>query len=182
MCGYPIGMWPTEPPILSGAGIVLRAPQDADVAAITKACVDPDIARFTRVPEPYSEADARDYLALTRQQWSDRCGAHFAVCDLTGLLGMCSIFGFDQDREQGELGYWMAPWARGRGAAAQAVRLLSDWGHRELGLERIYALIEEVNTASIRVALAAGFHPQDHIESSELKGTLRQWRRYEHCV
>lgn len=173
-------MWPHDPPILSADGITLRAPEDADVASVTKACADPDIARFTRVPEPYTESDARDYIALTRQQWAEHCGAHFAVCDLTGLLGMCSIFHLDEAPERVELGYWMAPWARGRGAAAQAVRLLSEWGHQELGLERIYAMIEEVNSASIRVALAAGFQPLDDIENSELKGTMRQLRRYEH--
>lgn len=173
-------MWPTDPPILSAADITLRALQDADVPAITRACVDPSIARFTRVPEPYTESDARDYLALAGQEWAQHTGAHFAVCDLTGLLGVCSIFRFDEAFEHGELGYWMAPWARGRGAAAQAARLLSEWGHTVLGLDRVYALIEEVNPASIRVALAAGFQREDHVEDGELKGTLRQYRRYEH--
>lgn len=175
-------MWPLDPPILSDAGITLRAPEDTDIIAITHACADPDIARFTRVPEPYEESDAREYLALTRQQWAERSGAHFVVSDLTGLLGVCSIFHLDQTPAQGELGYWMAPWARGRGAAAQAVRLLCDWGHREIGLDRIYAMIEEVNSASIRAAMAAGFQPTADVEHSELKGTMRQLRRYEHRV
>lgn len=173
-------MWPQDPPILSDAGITLRAPDDADVAMITKACADLDIAHFTRVPQPYTEADARDYLALTRQQWAERSGAHFAICDLSGLLGMCSIFHLDEGPDQVELGYWMAPWARGKGAAAQAVRILCDWGHSQLGLERIYALIEDVNLASIRVATAAGFQALDATEDSELKGTMRHLRRYEH--
>lgn len=173
-------MWPEEPPILTESGITLRAPVHADIAAIAKACVDPEIAHYTRVPEPYTEDDARDYLALTQQQWAERSGAHFAVCDLTGLLGMCSIFNLDQDPSDVELGYWMAPWARGRGAAAQAVRMLCEWGHRELELERIHAVIEDVNTASIRVATAAGFQPEAHTQDWELKGTLRRVRRYEH--
>ena len=53
---------------------------------------------------------------MSRQAWADGTGAPFAVCDpATGeLLGSCGLVSIDQDGT-GEIGYWTAPWARGRG-------------------------------------------------------------------
>jgi RimJ/RimL family protein N-acetyltransferase len=47
--------------------------------------------------------------------------------------------------------------ARGRGVATRAVRLLSDWAVRELGLTRVEILVHEDNAPSLRVAEKAGF-------------------------
>jgi RimJ/RimL family protein N-acetyltransferase len=56
----------------------------------------------------------------------------------------------------GEIGYWIAADARGHGYAAEATRLLVDWGFGH-GLQRIRLLSDVRNLASIRTALAAGF-------------------------
>src|SRR5207244_871751 len=42
--------------------LVLRPPCEADVRALVAACQDPEIVRFTRVPSPYTEEHARQYL------------------------------------------------------------------------------------------------------------------------
>ena len=44
---------PLPDPELADDAIRLRAPIAADVPAITAACQDPDIQRFTFVPVPY---------------------------------------------------------------------------------------------------------------------------------
>lgn len=43
----------------------LRPWRDSDIGALVFACQDPEISRWTRVPSPYGESDARAYL-LTR--------------------------------------------------------------------------------------------------------------------
>ena len=70
----------------------------------------------------------------------------------------------DEDRFAGELGYQVVPWARGRGVAAAAARLVRDWGLDELGLERLEIHADADNIGSQRVALALGHAP---------RGTLR---------
>ena len=63
----------------------------------------------------------------------------------------------DRERGCGELGYWIAAAARGRGAARRAVALLRDWAHAELGLSELEILANRDNRPSQLVAERAGF-------------------------
>ena len=64
-------------------------------------------------------------------------GVALAVADAGGrLIGTVGLMEVDRERGYGELGYWTAAPARGRGAASRAVALLRDWAHAELGLCR----------------------------------------------
>jgi RimJ/RimL family protein N-acetyltransferase len=149
--------------------ILLREPTEADVPAITEACQDPEIPRWTRVPAPYTEDDARTWLAMAGE---DR----FVIVDrATGeLLGGVGL----RAPEDGvaEIGYWVKREARGRGVAPRAVRLLSEWGLRERGLARISLMTEPENTASQRVAEKAGYRREGLLRSwMELKGERRDY-------
>jgi RimJ/RimL family protein N-acetyltransferase len=55
-----------ELPDLVDGDLRLRRPTEADVPAITTACQDPDIQRWTRVPSPYREEHARSYVQFSR--------------------------------------------------------------------------------------------------------------------
>jgi RimJ/RimL family protein N-acetyltransferase len=70
------------------------------------------------------------------------------------------------DPEVGEVGFLMAPRARGQGYATAAVREITRWGFDELGLHRVQWRAEVGNEASRRVAQKAGY---------EMEGLLRQW-------
>jgi RimJ/RimL family protein N-acetyltransferase len=152
--------------------IVLREPTADDVPAITAACQDPEIPRWTRVPSPYTEDDARTWLAPTDE---DR----FAIVDReTGeLLGGVGL------RPDGdgvaEIGYWIKREARGRGIAARAVRLISEWGLRERGLARISLITEPENKASQRVAEKAGYRREGLLRAwMVIKGERRDYLMY----
>jgi RimJ/RimL family protein N-acetyltransferase len=85
-------------------------------------------------------------------------GAAYAIADpeTDRLIGGVGFDARPAGRQQAEIGYWVSPWARGRGVASAAVRALSGWafGH---DVARIELLTEWENVASQRVALAAGF-------------------------
>jgi RimJ/RimL family protein N-acetyltransferase len=149
--------------------LLLREPTEEDIPAITEACQDPEIPRWTRVPSPYTEDDARTWLGLTGE---DR----FLIVDRKSgeLLGGVGI---RPDGEgAAEIGYWVKREARGRGIAPRAVRLLSEWGLRERGLARISLMTEPANTASQRVAEKAGYRREGLLRAwMELKGTRRDF-------
>ena len=146
------------PAELASGPTVLRPWRDSDIEAITVACQDPEIARWTRIPENYTESDARAFLLYRYDALVAGATAPFAIVSTEDrLLGSASILRLAWGELRGEVGYWLAPEARGQGHATRAVRLICAWGFESLGLERVdlYAAVE--NRASQLVAERAGF-------------------------
>ena len=138
----------------------IRPWRDSDVSGIVSACQDPEIARWTRVPTPYGEMDARAFLLQRYDAAHAGLLAPFAIVaaeDYSRLLGSISLMRLEWRHARGEVGYWLAPEARGQGHATRAVRLTSGWGFESLGLERIELIAATGNPASQRVAERCGF-------------------------
>jgi RimJ/RimL family protein N-acetyltransferase len=157
-------------PTLRDGDLVLRPKRLTDAEAITAACQDPEIPRWTFVPSPYTRADAEAYLASSAAEEAAGRSANLLAVDAADdrLLGSFSLMELDREPGYGEIGYWVAAEARGRGIATRAVRLLAQWGRDELGLTRIEALPHKDNAASRRVAEKAGFR-----DTGELVGAPR---------
>ena len=159
-------MPPIDPPTLRDGDVTLRPLGDGDVAAMVRACRDPDIPRWTRVPEPYTPEDARRFLAIAAAEAAAGEGVALAIADaedrLVGTLGLMEI---DRATASAEIGYWLAREARGAGAATRAVRLVRDWALRELGLRRLEILAHPANAPSTRVAERAGFARTGEVRS-----------------
>ena len=65
--------------IFSDGVVTLRPFRLEDAPAVAVACRDPDIPRFTNVPDNYSEEDARAFIAGTARP--DRAERSFAIVD-----------------------------------------------------------------------------------------------------
>ena len=146
-------------PLIEGE-TALRPYRDSDLRALVAACQDPEIPRWTRVPSPYGEADARAYLHRRYDEIHAGSAAPYAIVatgDDGRLLGSIALQRFAWENARGEVGYWLAGEARGQGHATRAVRLICRWGFESLGLERIELQAAVGNPASQRVAERAGF-------------------------
>lgn len=149
---------PAEP--LVDGPTALRSWRDADLPALAVVCDDPEIARWTRIPYPYRETDARAYLLTRHDRLHSGAAAPFAIADagdLAALLGSVTLMHFDWDHRRAEVGYWLARHARGQGHTTRAVRLICRFGFERLGLERVELMAGTANSASQRVAERAGF-------------------------
>jgi RimJ/RimL family protein N-acetyltransferase len=147
--------------------VTLRQWREDDAPAVADICQDPEIPRWTNVPSPYTEADAREFIRETLA--CERAEMARAIVDahddtLLGAIGLRL-----PAPGVGEVGYWLAAPARGRGAATRAVRLMCAWAFRQFSLARIQLHTLPGNDASERVAERAGFTRE---------GVLRraQWR------
>ncbi len=150
--------FPAEPPELDAGRVTLRRPEERDVPDYLAACADPDVARWFGVPPGYSEDDARRYLTETvPREWAIGREAVFAVAEGDTCVGTVDLRVRDGDPGLGEVGYLLAPGARGKGYATAAVRAISRWGFAALGLRRIEIRVEDGNEPSRRVAAKAGF-------------------------
>ncbi len=137
---------------------MLRPGGPNDVDTVTEACQDPEIPRWTTVPSPYRREDAEHWLCeIVPGAARDGSGVHLLAFEDERLAGSFSVMEIDRERGYGELGYWVAAEARGRGVATRATRLLHDWAVRELGLTALEILPHRDNAASRRVAERCGY-------------------------
>jgi RimJ/RimL family protein N-acetyltransferase len=157
-----------DPPLRDG-DVLLRPWERRDVPALTAACQDPEIPRWTVVPHGYTERHARDFIGGTVADQAAGRELGLAVVDPEDLLlGAVGLANFDWPDLKGEIGYWIAAPARRRGVGWRATRLLAVWALTQLGLERLELLAHPENDASLRLAERAGFTRE---------GTLRRYRR-----
>ena len=158
------GMEPVE---ITAGRLHLRPWQPSDAPAVHAACQDPDIQRWTSVPVPYDEQDARDYVErLSPEAWAAGTAAMFAVVDATDARLLASVQLERIAAGRAEIGFWCVPAERGRGVLTDATGVLCRWGFSALGLARITWYAEVDNLGSRRVAEKAGF---------TLEGTLRAY-------
>lgn len=119
------------------------------------ACVrDPEVQRFTTDPPTLTAEDVATAIAALVGH-PERVAYLIADAASGRRLGNIALSHADGI---GELSYWVAADARGRGVATHAVQLLTAaaFRHLELGELRLWTHAE--NTASRRVAERAGFH------------------------
>jgi len=136
--------------------ITLRPPEDDDAEWIVRSCRDPENQRWLPLlPHPYERADAEWWLGRCKQAWEDGSAAPFIIVDsATGdRFGTIEI----RTGAPADVGYWLAPEGRGRGAMTRALRLLTRYAFEERELTRVelFALLENVRSQA--VAERAGF-------------------------
>jgi RimJ/RimL family protein N-acetyltransferase len=170
----PRGLRPPAAPLSDG--VVRLEPIDErfvpDFDALT---ADPDVIRFTRVPANRADGFAAMWVGTYVQAWKDGSRAGFAIVDESdnAFLGMAALVQLSRDMAEGELGYIVAPAARGRGVAGRAIKLLAEWAFSEVGLERLEAWIDVANEPSKRVAERVGFTFEGIRRSVHFKDDLR---------
>lgn len=147
--------------------------------ALRALTADAQAVRFTRLPEPVPEGFARSWLARYELGRVDGTAFGFAALDRDGrFLGVGLAPHVDAEAREVEIGYIVAPAARGRGVATEIVRRLTRWAFEELGALRACLLIDVENVASLRVAERAGYVHEGVLRSVYLK----QGRRIDQAV
>jgi RimJ/RimL family protein N-acetyltransferase len=136
---------------------------------------DPDTVRFTRIPDPAPPDFARTWLAAYEAGRGDGSREAFAIVDDGGtFLGVAVVPRIDRESKTAELGYVVAPAARGRGVAAEALRQLTAWALSELGMLRVELMISVENGASKRVAERCGYVREGVLRSLYFKQGVRE--------
>jgi len=140
-------------PALSDGRVLLRAAEHRDLPAIEAGIHDPDVIRWIGPPD----RSAHDVLVQNEERWA-RGSPTLSICELDGTcIGKLWLNVPSTDRSTGFVGYWLLPVGRGRGLATSAVRLLSTWAARELGVTNLRLATARDNERSQRVAERSGF-------------------------
>lgn len=130
-----------------------------DVADAYQMNLDPEVSRFT------GDGGVQSFEVIRKRIQEDVMGDYqkygygrLAVIEkrsgkFIGFAGLKYL----ADRAETDLGFRLIQSYWGRGIATEASRPLLEYGFRELGLERIIALVFPENLASVRVLEKLGF-------------------------
>jgi RimJ/RimL family protein N-acetyltransferase len=140
---------------LDGPRLTLRGWRRTDADRVAEIMADRSMNEFLALPDPYTSADARQFVReVGIRGRAEGRALHSAVVERSSgrLIGSATL----HLHTDPEIGYWIAPEARGAGYAAEAAELLAGWAFG-VGVRRLRVLCDVRNLASARTALAAGF-------------------------
>lgn len=164
--------WP-EQAIIETERFVLRAPRLSDVGLLAHYSGDKRVASETRsVPHPLPPGTTEAFVK--RALKSDRIEDVWVIDGSTveggergqEVLGVVSLT--RMDRNQSQLGYWVAPPCWNTGVASEAVQALV--AANPLGNDTLFAEVFQDNPASARVLTNAGF---EYVGDSETFSVAR---------
>jgi [ribosomal protein S5]-alanine N-acetyltransferase len=161
-----------ELPTLRTRRLILRPFTPNDIPELIPLIGAREVAATTRrIPYPYTEADAKDFIASAQ----DGGEINLAV----GLLSSLRLVGGailrpDMNHQHAELGYWIGVPHWGNGYATEAARELVRYGFEELQLHRIYASHTSSNPASGKVLGKLGMRRE-----GRMRGHLVKWGQFQ---
>lgn len=138
--------------------VVLRELRHRDAEAFARGTDDPAVQEYGHLPLPeYTPEIVREQIdGVIAQGLDDGSLAVLAIADADSdtLLGSLVLFDVRDDRV--EVGFWLAPAARGRGVAAKALEAACQVG-AATGFDLVDARTSPQNVPSQRALQSAGF-------------------------
>lgn len=137
--------------------ISLDIPEFADGPEIARLANNRNIWNFLldRMPYPYAEKDAEDFITWVRSQTPIQ---HFVIklgITVVGVIGL--EIQEDVFKKSANLGYWLGTPYHNKGIMTQAVKLMCNYGFEKMDIVRIQAHVFDFNVASQRVLEKCGF-------------------------
>jgi RimJ/RimL family protein N-acetyltransferase len=120
-----------------------------------------------RIPFPYTEADADQWLALVAKSTQEHGQpVNWAICnEADALIGGIGFEGLTiGTSHRAEIGYWLAKPYWGRGIMTAVVKKACAYAFAEWNLVKITAHVFTTNPASARVLEKCGFEREGYLK------------------
>ena len=167
-------------PTLETERLLLRPLMPDDAPAISRLAGRREIADTTiSIPHPYSEEQARQWIAETADRFAQGKSVVFGMQLRNGgnLAGGIGLRDIDTEHSLAELGFWVAVEYWGQGYATEAARAVVGFAFEQLGLNRVYAHHMVRNPASGRALAKLGMKVE-----GLLRQRVRKWGVFEDVV
>lgn len=143
-------------PVIPADGFVLRPLNPADAGLIELYASDERVARATTsIPHPLPPGTTEGFItrALSRDRAEDVWAIDASDGKKPEVLGLISLQ--RMDRDQSEIGYWVAPALWNNGLASRAVLAIVEANPQ--ACRTLFGSVFQDNPASARVLTNAGF-------------------------
>jgi RimJ/RimL family protein N-acetyltransferase len=154
--------------------LVLRLFTSADVEDRYAYQRLPEVARYLYRP-PLTREGCAESIAARAEGTGWRADGDIlllAVCraDEPGVVGEVVLTLTSAHARQAEIGWVFDPRHAGRGYATEAAAALVALAFGQLGVHRVFARLDALNTASARVCERLGMRREAHLVESDLDG------------
>ena len=138
--------------------LVLRPLRESDVETLVVELNNFNITRNTaRIPYPYSEQDAEDYLTYKRSLNSQSLALAISLSAAPAeLIGGISYL-YSTGKNDAELGYWLSEDHWGKGLMTEATAAMVKHAFNTLHIEKLVACYHNDNPVSARILTRLGF-------------------------
>ncbi len=169
MHNSPIKTFPT----IDLGKVILREKTNEDVADFFQYYTDPEVNLYILSDMPRNLDEARQELQYWRNVFYRNDGIYFAIAtkDTNRLIGSIGLTNYNSYHNRIELSYDLAKEYWRQGITLAAIAAVTEYGFKELRVNRIEAFTATQNLASKNLLLKSGF---------ALEGTLRQHRYHKY--
>ena len=162
-----------EIPSLTGERVALRPLEPEEQGQIQRWAFESDLLTQTCHP-PVVRSIAHTVHERARRRPEPTRGSFAVIMRGTGtLIGRVTYYELNFRNRSAEIGYLLAPAARGKGFAREAVSLLLGYLFDGLGLNKVYAQTASINNASTKLLEALRFHRDGVLREHHLQGGIR---------
>lgn len=138
---------------------ILRPYRKSDAVSLAKNINDKGIERNTlTISYPYKLKDANQWLkGVLKDNLKKKPERIHFVIDINKEVAGCVALSKIIYGHKASIGYWLARPYWGQGIMTSAVKIVTDFGFKKLGLKRIDARVFYYNKASMKVLKKSGY-------------------------
>jgi len=123
-----------------------------DASWIYESCQDEQIQYWTTIPRPYLLEHAESFVKGEFPEYK------IWTIEDENLqpVGVISIHSVNEAKVA-DIGYWVSPWGRGKGATKEALRLVENYAKNDPNIKALSACISDLNAVSRKIVESVGF-------------------------
>ncbi len=158
-------------PRLETERLILDRIRPDDIPNIVAYADNKKITDNTRtMPHPYFEEDAISWINMANQGFRDKNQYIFAMRNAVDDAFMGGIgLTIDLEHNRAELGYWLAEPFWNMGYTSEAVKVMLQFGFKELNLNKVFAGYIEANGASGKIMIKNGMVKEAELKDHDIK-------------
>jgi ribosomal-protein-alanine N-acetyltransferase len=151
--------------LLKTERLLLRLIEFGDAAALMNIFGDAEVMRFGDGVQPREWVEG--WIQTCLESYAVHGFGPYAVAEQSSgeVIGYCGLYYFPDvsGKPEVEIGYRLRRSAWGQGYAVEAARAVRDFAFEQLDIQRLIAIIDPANVASIRVAEKIGMHYESEV-------------------
>jgi [ribosomal protein S5]-alanine N-acetyltransferase len=179
-------------PRINTKNLALKQITEEDSKSILKYLSDHEVMKYYGMKPFITEEEALEEIGWYRSIFESKTGIRWGI-SLVGeeeIIGSCGLHNWDKRHNRAEVGFELSKEYWNKGIMKEALKAVITFAYNNYDLNRIQALVEPENHASLKVLKSTGFNEEgllaeyeytngkydDLIMLSILKKDIKQWR------